>query len=152
MLGLVVAGGGAGVAEVQEHVDLVVSDTGSDLLLAALLTREQTLDIQSGRFGNVLGGNAGRTQIMLAQNTAVGDTELSHQFFFQVMCNDRNLHSKPLFSYFGLVSCGKNTTPTFAYTVLYHIHPRFVNDILKIFLKTFEFCVFHGLFLDKKSV
>ena len=45
MLGLVVAGRGAGVAEVQKYVDLVVGDTGGDLLLAALLTREHALDL-----------------------------------------------------------------------------------------------------------
>ena len=37
VLGLVVACGGAGVAEIQKHVDLVIGNAGGDLLLTALL-------------------------------------------------------------------------------------------------------------------
>ena len=82
MLGLVVSSCGAGIAEVQKHVDLVVGDTGRNLLLAALLARQELFDGQAGGLRDVLCRNAGSAEIMLTQNSTIRNTKLCHEFFF----------------------------------------------------------------------
>ena len=90
------ASAGTRISEVQEHIDLIISHTRSDLLFAALLSRKQLFNLQAGRFGNILGSNAGCAQIVLTEHAAVSDTKLCHQFFFHVACNDSYLHSVSL--------------------------------------------------------
>ena len=95
MLGGVEFGGGAGVAEAKQHVDLVISDAGSHLLLSSLIARHQAVDVETRCLGDIFGGRCGGAQIMLAQNTTVGDTKLSHQLFFHVVRDNSNFH--PIF-------------------------------------------------------
>ena len=65
------------------------------LLFPALLAGQQTLDLKAGGFGNILCRCTGGTQIMLAQNTAVGNTELRHKLHLQIMCDYCNFHWQP---------------------------------------------------------
>ena len=68
------------------------------MLVAALGTAEVTLNMKPGSLGNELSGGAGSADIMVAENTAICDTELNHQFFFGVMCDECNIHSCSLLS------------------------------------------------------
>ena len=87
---------GSCISEVQKQVDFIISHARSDLLLAALLTCQQLLDLQTGCLGNILGGNAGSAQMMLTEYAAISNTKLSHQFLLHVACNDSYLHNVSL--------------------------------------------------------
>ena len=80
------------IAEKQHKVDLVVGDARGNLLLAALHAGQTLVDLEAGRLLDELAGRAGRADIMLCQNTAVCHTELNHQFFFAVMCDECYIH------------------------------------------------------------
>ena len=69
-------------SKVEKYVDLVVSDTGSDLLNAALTSGEELLDLKAGGFRNAFSGHFGGADIMLCEHAAVSDTELNHEFSF----------------------------------------------------------------------
>ena len=84
------------ISEVQKQVYLIICYARSDLLFTALLTRQKSFNLQTGCFGNILCGNAGSAQMMLAEHAAIGDTKLSHQFFLHVACNDSYLHNVSL--------------------------------------------------------
>ena len=66
MLRLVVVAGRAGVPEVEQHIDLIVGDAGSDLLFPALIAVEKPLDLKAGGFGNILCSHAGSAEVMFA--------------------------------------------------------------------------------------
>ena len=54
-----------GVAEAQNHVDLVIGDAGRDLLAAAVGEGEEAMDGQAGGIRDLLAGAGGGAQGML---------------------------------------------------------------------------------------
>ena len=69
-------------SEIEEHVDFVVCNAGSDLLNAALISGEELFDFETGRFGDIFSRHFGGADIMLGEHAAVSDTELYHEFSF----------------------------------------------------------------------
>lgn len=97
--GLVRLGGlGAdGVAEVQQQVDLIAGNARGDLLVAALAARHKAGDVQAGRLRNQLARGAGGAQAVTAQDSAVSDAELDHQFLFGVVSDQCDIHGNASF-------------------------------------------------------
>ena len=65
-------------------------------MFAALFPREQSLDLQTGSFGNILGGYACGAQVVLAENSAICYAELCHQLFFHIVCDYCYFHDGSL--------------------------------------------------------
>ena len=84
-----------GIAEKQEHINLVAGNSCGNLLSAALRAAEERADFKTGGFGNNLAGCAGGANVVAAENTAVCDAELNHQLLFLVVSNKCNIHIKP---------------------------------------------------------
>ena len=62
--------------------------------------------ITASALSSMFAGGTGGTEIMTAHDTAVGDAELYHQFFFGVVGDQRNVHGR-----FLLNGCiGKSST------------------------------------------
>ena len=70
------------ISEHEQKIDLVAGYSGSYLLVAALTSAEEALNLKSRCFGYELARSAGRAQGMAAQDTAISYTELGHKFFF----------------------------------------------------------------------
>ena len=81
-----------GIGKQQHQVDLIVGNTGIDLLMAALFMGKQQSDRQTRMVSNQTAGGGSSKQIMLAQHTFIGGTKLHHQFFFLIMCQKRDVH------------------------------------------------------------
>ena len=71
-----------------------------DQLGAALVGMEIQGDGKACGFRDQFAGDMGRTEGMFGKNAAVGDAELNHQFFFPVVCHQRNVHALLLSSHF----------------------------------------------------
>ena len=69
-------------SEIEEHVNFVVCNAGSDLLNAALTSGEELFDFETGRFGDIFSRHFGGTDVVLGEHAAVSDTELYHEFSF----------------------------------------------------------------------
>lgn len=70
------------ISEHEQKIDLVAGYSGSYLLVAALTSAEEALNLESRCFGYELARSAGRAQGMATQDTAISYTELGHKFFF----------------------------------------------------------------------
>lgn len=70
------------ISEHEQKIDLVAGYSGSYLLVAALTSAEEALNLKSRCLGYELARSAGRAQGMAAQDTAISYTELGHKFFF----------------------------------------------------------------------
>ena len=78
LLALVMGSLGARIAEVDQKINLIVCYAKRDLLLAPLMTCQQTLNVKSCGVGNILCSNACGSKAVLAQYSAVSNTELCH--------------------------------------------------------------------------
>jgi hypothetical protein len=86
---------GVGVSEVNYKVNLVVGRLGCYLIYAAGFACKEGLYFKAGCVGNVFAGYMSSTEVVLAENTAISDTKLSHKFFFVVSSNNCDLHGYP---------------------------------------------------------
>ena len=84
---------GLGIGEEQDHIDLVVGDTGADLLAAAVGVGQEQTHRQAGGLGDQAAGGVGRADGVLGQHAAVGDAELYHQLFLVVMTHQSDIHT-----------------------------------------------------------
>ena len=75
------------VAEEDEQVYLVAGNAGGELLVAALRSAQKTLYVKPGSLCDQFSGGAGGAYFMVAQNTAVCDTELNHKLLFRIVSN-----------------------------------------------------------------
>jgi hypothetical protein len=95
-IGVVAVGFGVGsrqgVAEEKQQVYLIVGYAGNELLSPADLAGKQLFYLEPGRAFDVFPGSSGRAEAVLRQDTAIGDAELSHQFFFAIVCNYSYIH------------------------------------------------------------
>ena len=89
---LIKAKGRASVSKVDKKVNLIISETGSDLLFAAVLTCEELFYLKTCRVGDILCSNARCAKVVLTENAAICDTELCHKFFFHVVSYNCNFH------------------------------------------------------------
>ena len=64
---------------------------------AAVLAGQEPLNRQLGRLRHKPPGRAGGDQVVVGQNAAVSRTELYHQFFFCIVCNQCDRHTEPRF-------------------------------------------------------
>ena len=90
--------GGVGVGEQQHKVDFVVSNTGVDLLVTALLVRKQQSNGETRVVCDQTTGGSGGEKVMLHQNALVSGAELDHQFFLFIVSQKSDIHSKSLLS------------------------------------------------------
>ena len=97
-LGIVPGLGGIGVGEQQHQIDLVIGDSGVDLLMTALLVGQKQSDGQTGIVGNEPTGGGGGEEVVLHKHALVGGAELNHQFLFLVVCQKCNIHKGHSFS------------------------------------------------------
>ena len=81
-----------GVAEEEDHIDLVVGDARADLLGAAVDARHEQVDRKAARFADHLTGHAGGAESVTGQNAGVSRAELDHQFLFVVVCHESDVH------------------------------------------------------------
>ena len=81
-------------SEVEKDVDLVVRDTGSDLLNAALASGKELFDFKTGGFRNAFSGHFCGADIMLRKYAAISDTELYHEFSFCFGGYECNFHGR----------------------------------------------------------
>ena len=94
MLGIHI-GGRTSITEIDKNVYLVVCDSGSDLLLSALLAGEHLFYLKTGCFRYIFSGYSGSADVVLAENTAVRNTKLSDKLFLHVMCYNSYFHLNP---------------------------------------------------------
>ena len=80
------------VAEIEDHIDLVVGDARADLLGAAVDARHEQVDRKAARFADHLTGHAGGAERVTGQNAGVSRAELDHQFLFVVVCHESDVH------------------------------------------------------------
>ena len=83
---------GIGIGKQQDQIDLVVSQTGVDLLVTALLVRKQKGDGQTRVVGDQTTGGGGGKQIVLDQDAFICSAELHHQFFFLIVSQKCDVH------------------------------------------------------------
>ena len=76
----------------EKKIDLIVSNAGCDLLRTASLSFQEAVNVEPRGFGHQFSGHGGGTDVVLCKNAAIGDAELNHQFFFPVVCKNRNVH------------------------------------------------------------
>ena len=81
-------------SEIEEHVDFVVCNAGSDLLNAALTSGEELFDFKTRGLSNVFAGHFCGADIMLGEYTAISDTELYHEFSFCFGRYNCNFHER----------------------------------------------------------
>ena len=84
-----------GIAKENNEVDLVVLDLRTDLLLTAKVPCQELVNGKVGDLFHKASCGSCRIQIMSAQNAAICNAEILHQFLFCIMCNDRNVHVIP---------------------------------------------------------
>ena len=90
--------GGVGVGKQQDQVDLVIGNPGVDLLMAALFVRKQQGNGQTGIVCDQPTGSGGGEQVVFDKNALIGSTELYHQFFFLVVCQECEVHCSHSFT------------------------------------------------------
>ena len=83
---------GLGVREEEDHINLVVSDAGTDLLAAAVGVGQEQPHRQARGLRHQTARGVGGADGVLGQHAAVGDAELHHQLFFVVVTHDRDIH------------------------------------------------------------
>ena len=67
-----------GGIEKEDHVNLIVADSLTDLLNSAQLMGQELVDLQSGGIGDHLSSGVGSADSMLGQDAAIRSTELNH--------------------------------------------------------------------------
>ena len=78
---------GAGVAEINENIYLVVLNSGRNLLFSTLSSAEKLLNFKPCCFGYILGGDTGSADIVLTEYAAIGYAKLGYELFFYVVSN-----------------------------------------------------------------
>ena len=98
--------GGVGIGKQQDQVDLIISNTGVDLLMAALLMGQQQGNRQTGIVSDQTAGSSRCIQIVLGQHALVSGAELNQQFFFLVVSQECDIHCVPSFSNYRKMGVG----------------------------------------------
>lgn len=117
------------ISEKEQEIDLVIAYSCSNLLGTAGRSGHIFLYRKTGCLFYNFTGSTGSTQRMSAENAAVCNAKLNHQFFFRVVRNQRNIHKTILsaatfFEYgtFSLTSIGIITDiPSFSLCYYYII-------------------------------
>ena len=65
---------------------------GRKLLFSSQMTRKILMHRQIRHFLDQTSGRTGSINLMLAQNPAIRDREILHQYFLCIMCNQSNVH------------------------------------------------------------
>ena len=76
----------------ENHIDLVVADSLTDLFNSAQFMGEELIDIQSRGIGDHLSSGVGSADSMLGQDAAIRSTELNHQVLLFRMTHNCDVH------------------------------------------------------------
>ena len=88
---------GQGIAQKEQQIDFIAGDARCDLLVPSLLARKKAEDTKPGSLGHELAGRPRRTDVVLAEDAAVGDTELDHQFLFGIVRDQSDVQENSSF-------------------------------------------------------
>ena len=83
---------GVGVGEQNHQVNLVIGNTGVNLLMTALLVGQEQCYGQTGIVRNEPAGGCGGKQLVLCQYALIGGAKLHHQFLFLIVSQKCNIH------------------------------------------------------------
>ena len=81
------------IAEEQHQIHFIAGNTGGDLLNAAQLSGEVTVNWQAGGLVQHPAGGTGGNDSVPGQDTTVGGAELKCKFFAGIMCKNGNCHN-----------------------------------------------------------
>ena len=84
--------GGVGASEIEYEVYLVKGNSGGYLLCSAGAACEEGFYFKSGSVCDVLAGRMGCEKMVAAENCAIRNAKLSHEFFFVVFGNNSYIH------------------------------------------------------------
>ena len=93
-----------GVAEAENHVQLIIGNAGCNLLAAAVVEGQEAVDAQAGGLADLEAGGGGGAKGVLGQNAAVCGAELDHQFLFVVVGDQCDIHGGTSFRGFRIAS------------------------------------------------
>ena len=93
-----------GVAEAENHVQLIIGNAGCNLLAAAVVEGQEAVDAQAGGLADLETGGGGGAKGVLGQNAAVCGAELDHQFLFVVVGDQCDIHGGTSFRVFRFAS------------------------------------------------
>ena len=93
-----------GVAEAENHVQLIIGNAGCNLLAAAVVEGQEAVDAQAGGLPDLETGGGGGAKGVLGQNAAVCGAELDHQFLFVVVGDQCDIHGGTSFRVFRFAS------------------------------------------------
>ena len=81
------------VVEEDDHVDLVIGNARVDLLMAALVFRQEQTHGQTRRLRDQTACRRRGGDGMLGEDAFIRGTELNHQLFFLVMRHQGDIHA-----------------------------------------------------------
>ena len=75
------------IAQENQQIDLIVFDLCAELLGTSQVPRQIFMEGQIRNLLNQAACRSCRIEFMLAQDAAICDTEVLHQFFLRIMCD-----------------------------------------------------------------